>query len=259
MIHCSNCGTQNPEGTKFCTNCGAPALNSRPQDPCPPKGSPWAPISTGGYVGSLLLMWVPVIGWIIAIIWCCGGTKNQNRRNLAKAGLILLAVGILLSLILGFALGRLGSGILPAGISGMFTEAEAGNPGKPPALSGPAKTRKETSESPGEAPEAQASGQGNASGSKGPFAAFEQFTGEGGADPYENGGVNLGPLLGIKSKQQLMEEDGMTEDEADTLIAAAIGDKERLIALGMSEKEADAAIALISDGGSAVFEGLLSE
>ena len=69
----------------------------------PPEGSPYAVMSTGGFVGSCILMNIPVIGWLICIIWACGGCKNRNRRNFARANLIFLAIVALITLV-GFLL-----------------------------------------------------------------------------------------------------------------------------------------------------------
>ncbi len=74
----------------------------------PPAGKPVEaavpPMGTWAYVGSLLLMALPIAGFIIAIVWACGATSNPNRRNLARATLILIAIGIVLSILLGAAM-----------------------------------------------------------------------------------------------------------------------------------------------------------
>jgi amino acid transporter len=61
-------------------------------------------MGTWAYVGSLLLMALPIAGFIIAIVWACGATSNPNRRNLARATLILIAIGIVLSILLSAAI-----------------------------------------------------------------------------------------------------------------------------------------------------------
>lgn len=47
-------------------------------------------ISVLGYITNLILLAIPIIGLIMAIIWVLGGSKNQNRINLAKAYLVLV-------------------------------------------------------------------------------------------------------------------------------------------------------------------------
>ncbi|MEL7602441.1 MAG: zinc-ribbon domain-containing protein [Bacillota bacterium] len=70
------------------------------------------PMGTWGYVGSLLLMGLPVAGFILAIVWACGGTNNVHRRNLARAMLILMAIGIVLGILLSTAIISLVSGFM---------------------------------------------------------------------------------------------------------------------------------------------------
>ena len=65
----------------------------------PPAGSPFAVMNAKGFVGSAILMNIPVIGWLICIIWACGGCKNRNKRNFARANLIFLAVIAVLALV----------------------------------------------------------------------------------------------------------------------------------------------------------------
>ena len=64
-------------------------------------------MSTWGTVGAILLMAIPVVGLIFAIVWACGGCRKYAKRNLARAELILMAVGVLLAvagaLVLRFA------------------------------------------------------------------------------------------------------------------------------------------------------------
>ena len=66
----------------------------------PTKGSRYAVISTAGYFGTILLFSLPLIGLIFCIVFACGGTKNRNRRNLAKAYLIFMIIALVLSVIL---------------------------------------------------------------------------------------------------------------------------------------------------------------
>lgn len=58
------------------------------------------PISTGGYVGIFLLLMLPVINIICLIIWACGGCRKVNKRNMARAMLIWMIIGAVLSGIL---------------------------------------------------------------------------------------------------------------------------------------------------------------
>lgn len=72
-------------------------------EPVPPKGSKYAPITTWGYIGIFILMCIPLVGLILMIIWACGKCKKIAKRNLARAMLIMTAVGLVISLIIGIA------------------------------------------------------------------------------------------------------------------------------------------------------------
>ncbi|MCL2604757.1 MAG: zinc ribbon domain-containing protein [Defluviitaleaceae bacterium] len=61
----------------------------------PPAESPYALMGVGGYVGAGLLMNIPVIGWLICIVWACGGCKNINKRNYARATLIFILIAVI--------------------------------------------------------------------------------------------------------------------------------------------------------------------
>lgn len=109
MPVCTKCGAQSPEGSNNCTQCGA-ALEEkslRPQVPAaeiPHRSRPRSSVlSTGSFLGSLILMNLPIAGLIITIVWACGGTANENRRNLARGyilyALIMTVLAIVLSVI----------------------------------------------------------------------------------------------------------------------------------------------------------------
>ena len=132
---CTNCGATLPEDKNFCTECGSPVATVEPTietppvqtapppvqqttpppvqpvyqyntapagETIPPKGSKYDPITTGGYIGIMLLMCIPVVGLILMIVWAFGGAKKINKRNLARASLIMMAIGLVFSLIFGF-------------------------------------------------------------------------------------------------------------------------------------------------------------
>ncbi|MDO4572428.1 MAG: hypothetical protein Q4C13_03600, partial [Clostridia bacterium] len=124
MAICGQCGSMVPESHVFCGSCGAmqsgPPLGAEPrpdgapasdtarawQPPAfieavpaagvsaadaasrlreaPPRGSRYAVLSAWGYFGALLLLSLPLAGWILAIIWACGGAHNESLRRLAR-------------------------------------------------------------------------------------------------------------------------------------------------------------------------------
>ena len=152
---CTTCGRQIEETQKFCTVCGAPAPGgqgagaggspappvsaaaapppappppAQPVQPAPPPAPPAAdmaptgkyePISTGGYIGILLLMGLPILGQLLTIVWACGGCRKVNKRNLARATLVFLAIGLVLGVICYFAFGAIWRS---AGLGDLFKE-----------------------------------------------------------------------------------------------------------------------------------------
>ena len=67
----------------------------------PGADSPYALITPGGYIGISLLMCIPVVGILLMIVWACGGCRKIQKRNLARAGLIMMVISLILSLIFG--------------------------------------------------------------------------------------------------------------------------------------------------------------
>ncbi len=97
MAQCTACGAQLPEGSVYCRNCGSSVYPQQPayvySDPLKRSDSV---MSTGAFLGTILLMGIPLAGFILTIVWACGGTQNLNRRNFARANLILAAIGLVI-------------------------------------------------------------------------------------------------------------------------------------------------------------------
>ena len=105
MAFCEKCGKPVYRLDKTCVNCGAPVTqfsapanddtqrqSSYSLDNDSSQGSPYEVLSSWGFVGSMLLMAIPFVGFIITIVWASGGVTNLNRRNLARGYLILMAL-----------------------------------------------------------------------------------------------------------------------------------------------------------------------
>lgn len=120
MNSCQKCGALLEADKPYCTNCGAPVpvegQSPRPPEPGfpphdhrpdmpPPRGSRFAPLSVGGFLGTLLLLCIPLVNFILMIVWACGGTRNVNRRNLARAMLIICVISAVLTVVLMLLLG----------------------------------------------------------------------------------------------------------------------------------------------------------
>ena len=82
----------------------APPRQSGRAAKAPGVNSPYQPISTWGFVGILVLFSIPIVGLVFAIVWACGGCRKINKRNLSRAMLILMAIGLVLVLLMGLLL-----------------------------------------------------------------------------------------------------------------------------------------------------------
>ena len=108
-MFCPNCGKSNPDGSKFCENCGSNMLESNgvqqaaPQQPVAPPPAPVyqqppqpqyqtpaapanlsAPLSVGGFLGTMIVMAIPIVNIIMLFVWGFGANANLNRKNLCR-------------------------------------------------------------------------------------------------------------------------------------------------------------------------------
>lgn len=68
----------------------------------------YKPLSGWAYFGWQLLFAIPLVGFILLIVFACGGTHNINLRNFARSyfcalliGAILAIIGVILTLVFG--------------------------------------------------------------------------------------------------------------------------------------------------------------
>jgi len=107
MAFCTKCGEKMAKGSVFCTKCGknlgekAQEQQSAVQEAAPAtemiskeKDDRHSVLSTWAYIGVSVLFALPVIGFVFGVIWACSSTVNLNLRNLSRAYLILLAIGL---------------------------------------------------------------------------------------------------------------------------------------------------------------------
>ncbi|MDR1719400.1 MAG: zinc-ribbon domain-containing protein [Dysgonamonadaceae bacterium] len=103
MAFCNECGAYLPDEVKFCSSCGKPvnAVTASPQPPIASQGDSHAkPIGTLGFIGTLFLLSLPIIGLILCIVWACSGSVNRNRRNFSRALLFFALLGVILAVAL---------------------------------------------------------------------------------------------------------------------------------------------------------------
>ena len=104
----------------FCMHCGAPLEKeetvkeetvkeetTKEEMPEEEKQDGKAEVLTmWDYLLMLIILAIPVVNVIVCIIWIVGKNGNPNRRNLAKAWMVLAVVGTLLSGALTFGMVR---------------------------------------------------------------------------------------------------------------------------------------------------------
>ena len=130
---CPECGTEIREDAAFCPECGTktaaepkPEASQAPPAPVTPPPPPQRPappppiskeVGTGAFFGLMFLFGIPLIG-LIACILISFAAKNKNVKHFARAVLIWIIIGAVLSLIL-LAAGSL----LANAVSGAVAEA----------------------------------------------------------------------------------------------------------------------------------------
>jgi len=143
-MFCPKCGTNVPEGSKFCESCGyniqqaEQAIRQEPQQASPqptynpgqtqyqpqyqaqnyqprPQPAPAYQNNTvninitdprekvygiGGWLGTLLLSSIPLVGFICLLVWAFSSNTNKNKKNFAIAMLIFMVILLVISVIL---------------------------------------------------------------------------------------------------------------------------------------------------------------
>ena len=77
----------------------------------PVNDSPqYTPISVGEWVITIIIIAIPIVGFIMLFVWGFGSNTQPSKANWAKATLIMIGISIVLSfLFLGSLLGIMGS------------------------------------------------------------------------------------------------------------------------------------------------------
>ena len=118
---CKKCGRLARAEDQFCMDCGTPlekesvqweemrSTESQGTKREPAQGNITAVenekvLSMGDYLLMLILMSIPVVNFIVCIVWICSKNSNLNRKNFAKAWLILAVIGTILTGIMSFGL-----------------------------------------------------------------------------------------------------------------------------------------------------------
>ena len=95
---CKKCGGAVKMEDRFCMHCGMPleeesVKEERTEEQFEEKADV---LTMWEYLLILILMAIPVVNVIVCIFWIVGKNGNPNRRNFAKAWMLLAVVGTLL-------------------------------------------------------------------------------------------------------------------------------------------------------------------
>ena len=118
---CNTCGSSMDANATFCTNCGTTKSASTQQyaNPAPnyvpPVQQPYyqqpvqtnfqnnamnsQPLGVGQYIGMMIVSGIPLVGFIMLLVWSFGSNANINKKNYARAVLIVAIVGGILAAI----------------------------------------------------------------------------------------------------------------------------------------------------------------
>lgn len=128
---CTTCGNSMDANAAFCPNCGAkpgqqPYTNSAPNYAPPVYAQPVQPyypnndainsqpLGVGQYIVMFILMGIPLVGFILMLVWAFGSNVNKNKKNYARATLIVGIIGGILAAIF--------SGIIIAALTPMIND-----------------------------------------------------------------------------------------------------------------------------------------
>ncbi len=135
---CPKCGTSNVDAANVCMNCGEILYNYQPannaqfsepvqqpvqtaqpmqtaqpvyqqnlyQQPIPENYS--ETVSVGEWVGTTLLLMIPLVNLILIFVWAFGGGTKKSKSNYFKAYLLIMLILIGVSVVVGLLVGLLG-------------------------------------------------------------------------------------------------------------------------------------------------------
>ena len=63
------------------------------------------PMSVGQYILTFIIMGIPLVGFIMLLVWSFGSSANRNKKNFARATLIYGIIIAIISIVISIAFG----------------------------------------------------------------------------------------------------------------------------------------------------------
>ena len=105
FMFCSNCGTNNPEGTGVCSNCGGPSNRANQPPPAPVFSAP-RPTSPGNtfsvigiICGAIAFLLLPIVFGPAGLI--LGAVAKSKGEDKAVLAMIVSGLGLVVGMIIG--------------------------------------------------------------------------------------------------------------------------------------------------------------
>lgn len=99
-MYCEKCGEKIRKGSNICYNCGNQKRNMEyliSEENIPEQ---YKPITMWGYLGYQIVFSIPIIGWIILLVFAFSKDENINIQNFARSYIIFLIMSIVLYFII---------------------------------------------------------------------------------------------------------------------------------------------------------------
>ncbi|AFA50024.1 zinc ribbon domain-containing protein [Acetobacterium woodii] len=136
-MFCGNCGEKIPDDAVFCTHCGAKQTASASKEQSTDSGQNYQParrvelppvekverssnpaspgkvgndvdlISMGQYIIMFLIMAIPIVGIVMLFIWGFSSETGPNKKNFARAYLIMMVIAFVIGIIFSSIIGAM--------------------------------------------------------------------------------------------------------------------------------------------------------
>ena len=98
---CTECGAAMEDDRPFCPNCGKAVNGNNGSYFSEPvsQSNLEEPMSLGNWVITLLITYIPVVGFIMTIVWALTAS-NTSKKNYARATLLFMIIGFVLVMLM---------------------------------------------------------------------------------------------------------------------------------------------------------------